>query len=386
MAGRALVGLGVGIVVSAAVACGNDGGSPQMAAAGTTAGGSAGSSSQTAGNSCAGTAISAAGAAGSSGAGMGGSAAAGDGGMTSAGSGGSAGGGAGGDSAGPKVDVSDPQLYEFELDPHELDPTTADSPAPQYAQLDTRATPLGKLVIFLPGANNVPRDWRDHGRQLAAFGFHVMIPHYNNRWSSNGTCDGQPNSCGNSTRWEALVGEDTSPAIAIPRADSAEGRVVTMIKHLTTEHPAGDWSYYLGPNDAVLYDKMIIAGISHGAASTGMYATKRPFTRAVMHSSGPAGSTAEAKMTPLSEWFAFTHTEDPAYDAIAGAIDNWDLPGAPTSIDGAMPPYGDSHRLETSAQSDYPHGSTCAHSSSPKNGDVYVFEAAWRYLYGAPAQ
>jgi dienelactone hydrolase len=256
----------------------------------------------------------------------------------------------------------------------------------QYAQLDTRATPLGKLVIFLPGANNVPRDWRDHGRQLAAFGFHVLIPHYNNRWSTSGVCDGQPNTCSNATRWEALAGEDTSPAIAIPRADSAEGRVVTMIKHLATEHPQGDWGYYLGADDAVLYDKMIIAGISHGAASTGMYATKRPFTRAVMHSSGPAGSTAEAKMTPLSEWYAFTHTQDPAYDAIAGAIDNWEIPGAETSIDGATPPYGESHRLITSAESEYPHGSTCAHSSSPKNGDVYVFEAAWRYLYGAPAQ
>ncbi len=385
MASRALFGLGLCIAVSALMACGTDSGSPQPATGGTPA---AGAASPSAGTSS-GAASSMAGAGGNTSAGTGGGVTAGEAGSSSGAGGtaaGGSGGGAGGGSSGPQVDLTDPQLYELELDPHVLDPTTADSPALQYAQLDTRAMPLGKLVIFLPGANNVPRDWRDHGRQLAAFGFHVLIPHYNNRWSTSGVCDGQPNTCSNATRWEALVGEDTSTAIAIPRADSAEGRVVTMIKHLVTENPQGDWGYYLGDNDAVLYDKMIIAGISHGAASTGMYATKRPFTRAVMHSSGPAGSSAEAKMTPLSEWYAFTHTEDPAYDAIAGAIDNWELPGEPTSIDGATPPYGDSHRLITSATSNYPHGSTCAHSSSPMNGDVYVFEAAWRYLYGAPAQ
>jgi len=301
----------------------------------------------------------------------------------SSGSGGAA--GTGGASLGPNVDTTDPQLYDFELDPMELDPTIADSTALQYAQLDTRAAPLGKLVVFLPGANNVPGDWSDHGRQLASYGFHVLIPHYNNRWSTNGVCDGMGGTCNNDTRWEALVGEDTSAAIAIARGDSAEGRVVTMIHHLITAHPGGDWGYYLSDGDELRYDRMIIAGISHGAASAGMYAIGRPFTRAVMHSSGPQGDNDAPKMTPLSEWYAFTHTEDPAYDAIASALENFAIPGAPTSIDGATPPFSDSHRLISSAASDYPHGSTCAHSSSPVDGnDNYLFDAAWRYLYGAP--
>lgn len=287
---------------------------------------------------------------------------------------------------GPNVDLTDPQLHEFELDPMVVDPSVADSLEMQFAQLDTRAAPLGILVIFLPGANNVPNDWSDHGRQLASYGFHVLIPHYNNRWSTNGVCDGVGGNCNNDTRWEALTGEDTSAAISIARADSAEGRVVTMIHHLETAHPGGDWGYYLGADDALHYDHMIIAGISHGAASAGMYAIGRPFTRCVMHSSGPQGDNDAPKMTPLSEWYAFTHTEDPAYDAIASALDNFMVPGVPTSIDGAQPPFGESHQLTSSAASDYPHGSTCAHSSSPKDGnDNYLFDAAWRYLYGAPA-
>jgi hypothetical protein len=362
----------------------NSGAAGQQAGAGANAGGSSNGSSGangTAGTSNGGGGVTAGGTAGSLGAGESNAGAAGSAGT--AGNGGD--GGSGGVATGPNVDLTDPQLHEFELDPVEVDPTVADSLETQFAQLDTRATPLGILVLFLPGANNVPNDWSDHGRQLASYGFHVLIPHYNNRWSTNGVCDGMGNTCNNDTRWEALVGEDTSAAISIARADSVEGRVVTMIHHLEMAHPGGDWGYYLGADDALRYDQMIIAGISHGAASAGMYAIGRPFTRCVMHSSGPQGDNQATKMTPLSEWYAFTHTADPAYDAIASALDNFRVPGEPASIDGATAPFGESHQLTSAAESEYPHGSTCAHSSSPRDeNDNYLFDAAWRYLYGAP--
>jgi hypothetical protein len=279
---------------------------------------------------------------------------------------------------GPNVDRSDAKLREFELDPHDLDSSVVDSLTVQYAQLDTRAVPLGKLVFFLPGHNNVPRDWRDHGRELASFGFHVAIPSYNNRWNG---CSG--NDCNRNTRWEALVGEDVSDAIVASRADSAEGRVEKMLEHLVTADPTGDWGYYLDSNGGLRFERMIIAGISHGAASTGVYAERRPFTRAVMHS-GSWGSP-RSPVTPVSVWYGFAHTEDPSFDAIAGGFDQAGLPGQRTSIDGASPPYGDAHKLITSAPGGDPHVGNCAHSASPvdSNGD-YVFEPAWRHLYGAP--
>jgi dienelactone hydrolase len=289
---------------------------------------------------------------------------------------------------GPKVERANPQLFEFSLDPHQLDPSTADSLSVQYAQLDTRTAPLAQLVIFLPGANNVPRDWRDHGRKLAEFGFHVLIPHYNNRWSSSGNiCMGMPSGCADDTRWEALSGENASAAIAIARADSAEGRAVAMLKHLASADPAGDWGYYLTKDEQLRYASIIIAGISHGAASAGMYAARRPFARNVMHSSGPAGSTSGTKMTPLSAWYAFAHTADDAYSAITTAWDRFMLPGQIVSIDGKARPFDSTHRLSTSAMSSYPHGSTCVHSSSPKDASgKYLFEDAWRYLYGVPGR
>lgn len=282
----------------------------------------------------------------------------------------------------PNVDRSDPQLHDFELDPQILDPTTTDSLAPQYALLDTREEPRGRLVFFLPGATNTPGNWHSHGRKLAEFGFHVVIPHYDNRWSSEGKCNGMGSGCSVNTRWEALTGEAVSDAVTIARADSAEGRVVTMIKHLQTAHPGGDWGFYINSDDSLRYDRVIIAGISHGASSTGLFATRRPFARAVMHSGGPSGFE-EGPATSIDEWYALAHSDDSQYDGILNAWSNAGMLGSPTSIDNGAAPFGDAHQLTTSFANCYPHCSTVVHSCSPpEDMAVYQYEAAWRYMYG----
>ncbi len=287
---------------------------------------------------------------------------------------------------GPMVDRSDPMLYEHELDPMALDPTVTDSIETQYAQLDTRVEPLGKLVFFLPGATNIPRNWRDHGRQLASYGFHVVIPHYNNRWSSTGTnpCAGMGGSCSDDVRWEALTGEDVSSVIDISRADSAEGRVIVMLQYLVTAHPGGDWGYYLNDDDTLRYEDVIIAGISHGGTSTGLFASRRPFHRAVMHSAG-YWNIGDSPATDIGDIYGFSHTDDPQH---SGHLDAWaagGLLGTPTSIDGASRPYGDSRQLISSEPNGYPHCSTAVSSNSPTDASGnYLFDPAWREMYGVP--
>lgn len=286
----------------------------------------------------------------------------------------------GGEDDGPNVDVGDPQLYEFELDPLELDPAVADNIALQYAQLDTRAEPIGKLVFFLSGYTNTPASWRDHGRQLAAHGFHVVIPHYDNDWS----CDGFPGDCNTNTRWEALTGEDASPAISTSRADSAEGRVITMLHHLVEIHPGGDWGYYLADDDTLRGEHVIIAGISHGAASTGLFATRRFFHRAVMHSGGWWGAVGPESMTPVEAFYALSHVDDDQHPGHLSAWEQAGMLGSPTIIEEVPPPYGDSHQLVATTPNGYPHCSVCVSPDSPMDGDGYVFDPAWRYMYGAP--
>ncbi|HWB78454.1 MAG TPA: hypothetical protein VG755_25990 [Nannocystaceae bacterium] len=279
----------------------------------------------------------------------------------------------------PNVDVSDPQLYEFELDPLALDPTVVNDIELQYAHLDTRVEPLGTLVFFLSGFTNTPSSWRDHGRQIASWGFHVVEPHYNNHWD----CGGMGGTCGTDSRWEALVGEDVSSLIDQSRADSAEGRVVTMLKYLDEMHPQGDWGCYLDEEDNLRYDRVIIAGISHGAASSGLFASRRPFTRVVMHSGG-WWEVPDDPMTPIDLWYGLAHSGDEQYDGILSSWEGAGMVGMPTSIDDMMPPYGDAHQLVTSVPNGYPHCSTCVSGDSPMNENGYVFDPAWRHMYGAP--
>jgi hypothetical protein len=234
-------------------------------------------------------------------------------------------------------------------------------------------------VLFLSGYTNTPASWRDHGRELASFGFHVVEPHYSNSWS----CGGMGGDCNENTRWEALTGEDVSTVIDTSRADSAEGRVITMLQYLRDEHPGGDWGYYLEDDDTLRDEHVIIAGISHGASSTGLFATRRQFHRAVMHSGG-WWNVGDDPATPVSEFYGLAHTDDDQYDGIISAWEAAGMLGTPTTIDGATPPYGDAHQLISSEFSTYPHCCVVVHSSTPMNGEDFLFEPAWRYMYGAP--
>jgi hypothetical protein len=49
-----------------------------------------------------------------------------------------------------------------------------------------------------------------------------------------------------------------------------------------------------------------------------------------------------------------------------------------------VPPYGDARQLTTAMANGYPHCSTCVSPDSPMDGDAYVFDPAWRTMYGAP--
>jgi hypothetical protein len=365
-----LVGLVLGLVVTGG--CGDDGGGGGDDGA-TAADGGSGTSATTTGASAADTGSAPGDTGGTSAASTGA-----DGTATDTGAG-TMGETTGGVDDGPNVDVSDPQLYEFALDPLELDPTVVDNLEVQYAHLDTRVAPIGKLVFFLSGYTNTPSSWRNHGVQLAGHGFHVVEPDYANDWD----CGGMGGSCGTDSRWEALTGEDVSTIIDISYADSAEGRVVTMLHHLMEVHPGGDWGYYLNDDDTLRGEHVIIAGISHGAASTGLYATRRPFYRAVMHSGG-WGAVGDTPVTPIDAFYALSHVDDDQHAGHLGAWDQAGLPGIPTIIEDVPPPYGDSHRLIATTPNGYPHCSVCVSGDSPIEGDNYVFDPAWRHLYGAP--
>lgn len=284
--------------------------------------------------------------------------------------------------SGPNVDVSDPQSYDFEFTADELDPAATLALGIEHAQLDTTVTPIGKLVIYLHGAGaQTTCGSKAHGQVLAGMGFHVLHPCYVSDYGV-GNCGDDIGGC----RLEAFEGIDHHPFITITPPDSIETRVVKALEHLQSQHPGGDWQYFIA-DGAPRWRDIIISGISHGASSSGLIGMVREVDRAVMLS-GPLDSgqawLKQAPLTPIDRFYGFTHSADGQHAGHLQSFADLMLPGEPVAVDDALPPYDDSHRLQSSAPTGDGHGSTQAGGSSPKDGDVYTFLPVWRTMYGAP--
>lgn len=281
---------------------------------------------------------------------------------------------------GPIVDVSDPQLYDFSFTPDQADPEAKLVLGKQMAQLDTTVTPLGKLVVYLHGAGDPSTcGSHAHGVVLAKMGFHVVQPCYLSGYGV-GNCDDDIGGC----RLEAFEGVDHHDFIDVKPPDSIETRVVKALEYLQAEHPGGDWQYFI-VDGKPRWSQIIVSGISHGASTSGLIGTVREVDRAVMLS-GPLDSNQAwlkvPPVTPIDRFYGFTHTDDDQHPGHLKSFGDMMLPGEPAMVDGAEPPYGDSHRLVSSAQTDNGHNSTQAGGSSPKEGDAYVFLPVWQTMYG----
>jgi hypothetical protein len=286
--------------------------------------------------------------------------------------------GAGSD-AGPFIDTSNPKLYELSFTAQTADARASIALGKQQAFLDTRVKLKNTLVVHLHGAGaQTTCGSALHGRWLAAQGFHVLMPCY--------AADYGVANCGTNIggcRLEAFDGTDRTPIVSIARPDSIEERLIQGLTYLARVNPQGDWAWFLN-NGSPRWSAMVFSGISHGASSTGIVSKVRALRAAVMLS-GPLDTNqpwlALPSLTPVERVFGFTHTLDPQHQGHLAAFETMGLLGQPTSVDGATPPYGNTHRLQTSAPTSDGHSSTEANGTSPKAGAQYVFEPVWRQMY-----
>jgi len=281
---------------------------------------------------------------------------------------------------GPLVDVSDPQLYEFEFNPSSADAEVSTHDATQLAELDTTATPIGLLVVYLHGAGTPTTcGSRDHGRVLAGYGFHVVQPCYVSDYGV-GNCGDDIGGC----RLEAFEGVDHSEVIDIAPPDAIETRVVRALEYLQDQHPGGDWQYFI-EGDVPRWGRIIVSGISHGASTSAVIGMNRSVDR-VVSLSGPLDSGQAwllgDPITPIDRFWGFTHTDDDQHEGHVESFDDLALPGAPAVVDDMAAPYGGSHRLVTSAATGNGHSSTQAGGASPTEGEDWVFDPVWRTMYG----
>jgi len=263
----------------------------------------------------------------------------------------------------------------------------------QHACVDTRVPSQGKLVIWLMGHN------RELFHRLSGYGLHAIQIHYANGWFGK-LYSGAPPADDlflSKVRLEAATGQDHSPAIDIPFPDGIMERSHQLIRHLARENPDGKWKQFLNPRgNGLNWDKVILAGISHGSTTAARLAKHIRVDRVVMFSGPRDQFDVWQKLpsaTPTERYFGFTHILDDGWKG-DHYCRSWLLLGLNAcgpivNIDQSSPPYGNTRRLITNA--DVKNNPGRAHNAVIPGGQSvkdakgkYLYEDAWKYLFTHP--
>ena len=299
-----------------------------------------------------------------------------------------------------------PQRYHLTKRASEIDPRAKEHPAIDYrftdkegktqdlqhAVVDTRVRPQGRLVIWLMGYGAPLFD------RLGDYGLHAIQVHYANKWFSiiprAARDDGS--SLGK-MRLEATTGEDVTPLAAIPKPDGMMERAFQFVTWLAKEHPAGRWEQFLTDDrTGIRWDRVIMAGSSHGATSAARFAVHQRVDRVVMFC-GPRDQLEAwqgfTSATPSNRFFGFSHVLDGGWTG-DHYCRSWQMlglhrHGAIVDVDGSAPPYGNTRRLITrfdvGGDARRAHGSVVPGNSAAKDANGrFLHEPVWRYLFTHP--
>ena len=252
----------------------------------------------------------------------------------------------------------------------------------QHAVVDTRVPSRDRLVIWLMGHNQPLAEY------LSGLGLHFIQPHYANRWFS--TVPREMHDAGNcigDIRLEAATGEDHSSLVDIPKPDGLAARSLEFVKWLMTHNPKGKWERFLNDDrNDILWEKVILSGISHGSTTSARFAKHQKVARVVMFS-GPRDQLESwqslPSATPANRYFGFTHILDGGWKG-DHYCRSWQMLGLAefgplVNVEQSKAPFGNSRRLIT----DFDVGghSGKAHTIVVR-GDRW--QDVWRYLYTHP--
>ena len=263
----------------------------------------------------------------------------------------------------------------------------------EHACVDTRVASQGKLVIWLMGHN------QGLFERVSSYGLHAIQPHYANGWFAK-LYSGPPPEDDlflSKVRLEAALGEDFSPAVDIPLPDGIKGRSIAFVNWLDREHPEGKWQQFLTSDRKDLrWEKVILAGISHGSTTAARMAKQVKVDRVVMFS-GPRDQyeawQSLPSATPGNRFFGFTHVLDDGWKN-DHYCRSWQMLGLQAygplvNVENTPAPYGNSRRLITDTDvkgdANRAHSGVVPGNAAPKDTKgKYLHEEVWRYLFTHP--
>lgn len=294
-----------------------------------------------------------------------------------------------------------PQTIEHQIYPNETDIKINGHNAPQLSYLNPEVQNNNKLLLFIPGTNATPNDYKMFLRTAANIGYHTIGLTYENLKSINiEICPAtQDPTCHGRARREIWFGEDTHDSITINYENSILNRLTKFLKYLELNYPNENWGQYLVGDTNINWSSVVIAGHSQGAGNATYGSKFYKMNRVIMISwvdwmwpgTNPLWIT-QSGLTPDSAYFGFIHTGDASiYNGIPIAWSNFGMQpyGAITSIDSITNPYNNSHSLITSkainhspTQTNF-HNATCVDwvTTITNNGDT-LYKPVWEYMLG----
>ncbi|MCA9128988.1 MAG: DUF4886 domain-containing protein [Planctomycetales bacterium] len=298
-----------------------------------------------------------------------------------------------------------PQRYQLQVRASEIDGNTkeypeigfvfgdAEKPADlEYASVDTRVAPRGKLALWLMGYNSGLFE------RLNEYGIHAVGVSYARGWFGK-LCQPRPSDAyaRGRVRLEAATGLDFSTELDLQPADGAAERTRQLLLWLCKENPQGNWQQFLTEDRTrVRWDKVILTGASHGSTTAARFAKYQRVDRVVMLC-GPRDQDQDwqglASATPENRYFGFTHVLDGGWTG-DHYCRSWELLGLHqlgpiVNVDQNQPPYQNSRRLISAADvggdAQRAHSSVTPGRASPQNPNgEKLFDPVWRYLFTHP--
>jgi hypothetical protein len=171
------------------------------------------------------------------------------------------------------------------------------------------------------------------------------------------------------------------------------------VKWLAREHPAGQWDQFIAAdNSGLRWDRVIMAGSSHGATTAARFAVHQRVDRVVAFC-GPRDQLESwqgfESATSSNRIFGFSHVLDGGWTG-DHYCRSWQMlglqrHGAIVDVDASTPPFENTRRLITrfdvKGDARRAHGSVVPGGAAGKDATgAFIHEAVWRYLFTHPVE
>jgi len=295
----------------------------------------------------------------------------------------------------------------YAISPSETDPAITSALFDHYAVNNQWVVQRGVLFLFFPGTHSRATNYKMLCETAADQGFHAISLQYVNGVSVNTKCTGGRSlECYENLRREILFGTDFSPHANVSRPNSAENRLVKLLRYLADRYPLDGWEQYLTAQDVPRWSRILLAGHSQGGGHAAMlgkyYSTSGVIMFASMDYSLQRDKAGEwihqHGNTRLEKFFAAAHTQDQTMP-IASMRRYWNAFGlrniSPViNIDEVGFPYANANTLITSIKparvkkdkSSY-HNVLCMDADTPLTPEGEpLLKNLWVYLMNTPLE